>query len=126
MSIRHDWYQTDDKVVITVLLKNAVEKKYQCEILSDSVILTAENYELKLELLNHILPDKSTHKASPFKVEINLAKRDFGHWATLERKIKEDKPVGNIKKKQPGEWDKLAKEIEKNCESDVSSSLHVY
>lgn len=121
MSIRHEWYEKDDKVVLTVFLKNAVEKKYQCNILENSVYLTAENYELKLELLNAILPDKSTHKASEVKIEISLVKRDFGHWATLERKVKEEKHVGNITKKQPDEWEKLAKEIEKNHEEEEVS-----
>ncbi|CRK98233.1 CLUMA_CG011596, isoform A [Clunio marinus] len=113
MSVRHDWYQTDEKIVITVLLKNAVEKCYQCTISNDSVLLTAENYELKLELLNPIDPDKSTHKATPNKVEITLFKRDFGRWSTLERKIEQPSaPV--VKKKQPNDWEKLTKEIEKS------------
>lgn len=118
MSVRHDWYQTDDKVVVTVLLKNAVEKKYQCQILNDSVTLTAENYELRLELLNPISAEKSTHKAFTTKVEINLFKREFGRWATLERKIVEPAPVVVSKKKQPDDWDKLTKEIEKGDEQE--------
>lgn len=121
MSVRHDWYQTDEKVVITVLLKNAVEKNYQCDIRDDSVALTAENYELRLELLNPIQPDKSTHKATPHKVEINLFKRDFGRWSTLERKIEEaPKPVV-VKKKQPDDWEKLAKEVEKSEDKEEVS-----
>lgn len=112
MSVRHDWYQTDDKVVVTVMLKNAVDKNYQCQISEESVALSAENYELKLELLNPINPEKSTHKATPHKVEIILFKRDFGRWSALERKIPEEpKPVAA--KKKPEDWDKLTKEIEK-------------
>lgn len=113
MSVRHDWYQTDDKVVVTVLLKNAVEKNYQCLINEDSVSLTAENYELKLELFNPIITDKSSHKSTPSKIEIVLLKRDFNRWSTLERKMPEEpKPVA-IKKK-PEDWEKLTKEIEKS------------
>lgn len=120
MSVRHDWYQTDEKVVITVLLKNAVDKNYQCAIIEDSVTMTAENYELKLDLLNPIVPDKSTHKATPSKVEIILFKRDFTRWSALERKIVESPPVVVVKKKKPEDWDKLSKEIEKNDEDAVS------
>jgi len=112
MSVRHDWYQTEDKVVIEVLLKNAVEKNYQCQILEDSVTLTAENYELKLDLHHPVIADKSTHKATPSKVEIILFKRDFYRWEALV-KAEESKPVVNTKKKQPDDWDKLTKEIEK-------------
>lgn len=117
--MRHDWYQTDDKVVITVLLKNAAEKNYKCEILEDQVTLSADNYELRLELLNPIQPEKSTHKATAVKVEIIVFKRDFGRWATLERKIiEEPKPVA-VKKKKPEDWEKLTKEI-KDEEGEVS------
>lgn len=116
MSVRHDWYQTDDKVVVTVLLKNAAEKNYQCQILEDSVTLTAENYELSLGLLNHIVPDKSTYKDTPNKVEIILFKRDFGRWSTLERKIEDQAKTEVVKKKKPEDWDKLAKEVEKDQE----------
>lgn len=118
MSVRHDWYQTDDKVVITVLLKNAADKNYRCEILEDSVALSADNYELRLELLNPIQPDKSSHKATPAKVEITVFKRDFGRWATLERKVEEPKPVA-VKKKKPEDWEKITKEI-KDEEGEVS------
>jgi suppressor of G2 allele of SKP1 len=121
MSIRHDWYQTDDKVVITVLLKNAIEKNYQCDIHDDSVALKAENYDLRLELLNPIQPEKSTHKATPHKVEIILFKRDFGRWSTLERKIEEPpKPVA-VNKKKPDDWEKLAKEVEKTEDKEEVS-----
>jgi len=117
MSVRHDWYQTDEKVVITVLLKNAVEKNYQCQILEDSVTLTAENYELKLDLLHPVIVDKSTHKATPSKVEVILIKRDFTRWGSLV-KAEESKPVVNTKKKQPDDWEKLTKEIEKTEDKD--------
>lgn len=123
MSVRHDWYQTDDKVVVTVLLKNAVEKNYKCEILSDSVTMTAENYELRLELLNPVNSEKSTHKATAHKVEIILFKRDFGRWSELERKLQIDSTPVVIKKK-PEDWEKLAKQIEED-KAEVSGIKEV-
>lgn len=126
MSVRHDWYQTDEKVVVTVLLKNAVEKNYQCAIVTDSVSLTAENYELRLELLNPILPEKSTHTATKNKVEIILFKRDFGRWSTLERKIEESQPVVVTKKKKPDDWEKLSKEIEKTEDKEEVSTTRSF
>jgi suppressor of G2 allele of SKP1 len=121
MSVRHDWYQADDKLVVTVMLKNAVEKNYKCEINEDSLLLTAENYELSLQLLNPIVPEKSSHKATPHKVEIVLIKRDFGRWTSLERKQEEEKKVVAPKHKKPDDWEKLAKEVEK--EKDEVSFL---
>ena len=122
MSVRHDWYQTDDKVVITVMLKNAVDKKYECAILEDSLLLSAENYELKLDLFGQIVPDKSSHKATPSKIEINLYKRDFLRWLALERKVEDPEPVIADKKKKPEDWDKISKEI-KDEEGEVSEMV---
>lgn len=114
MSVRHDYYQTDDKVVITVTLKKAEEKNYKCTIDENSVLLTADNYELRLELAHPVDPAKSTHKASAYKVEIFLFKATFGRWDALERKL-EDKPAepvaAVVKKKKPEDWEKLTKEI---------------
>lgn len=39
MSVRHDFYQSETKVVITVLLKNAVEKNYKVLIEPEKVII---------------------------------------------------------------------------------------
>lgn len=116
MSVKHDWYQSDDKVVVTVLLKNAVDKDYKCDINESYLRLTAENYELYLELLNPVVPEKSSHKATPHKVEINLIKRDFGRWSTLEKKLDDVKKEVVIKSKKPDDWEKLAKEVEKEKE----------
>lgn len=127
MSFKYDWYQNDEKVVVTVLLKNAAEKNYKCEITEDSVHLTADNYELKLELLNPVNPEKSNYRATQFKVEINLIKRDFGKWSTLERKIHEVEEVKPAtKKKKPEDWNKLAKEIEKTEDKDEVSSSYFF
>lgn len=124
MSVKHDWYQNDEKVVISVMLKNAVDKNYKCEINEENVHLTAENYELILDLQNKIVPDKSSHKATPHKVEITLIKRDFGKWSQLEKKKveQEQKPV-ITKSKKPQDWDKLAKEVEKSEDKEEVSVL---
>jgi suppressor of G2 allele of SKP1 len=116
MSVRHDWYQSDDKVVITVMLKNAIEKNYKCEISESQVLLEAENYELLLELLHLVIPDKSSYKATPHKVEINLFKREFLRWSALEKKEEEKKAVAVTKSKKPDDWEKIAKEVEKEKE----------
>jgi suppressor of G2 allele of SKP1 len=112
MSVRHDWYQSDEKVVITVLLKNAAEKNYKCDINEDSLQITADNYELNLDLFATVVPEKSTHKATPHKIEINLIKRNFAKWMALEKKV-EEVEIKVYSGKKPDEWDKLAKDIEK-------------
>ena len=122
MSVKHDWYQSDDRVTVTIMLKNAVEKNYKCEISENSLRFTAENYELNLQLLNSIDAAKSSHKATPHKVEVVLFKQDFGRWQTLEKKqVEVVKPVAT-KNKKPDHWDQLVKEVEKDKEV-VSSAF---
>ncbi|CAG9804556.1 unnamed protein product [Chironomus riparius] len=126
MSVKHDWYQNDEKVVVTVLLKNAVEKDYKCEIEDEKVHLSAENYELILNLLNPVVPEKSSHKATLHKVEITLAKRDFGKWGMLEKKkevISEQQQIA-VKSKKPQDWDKLAKEVEKTDDTEGDAAVN--
>jgi len=121
MSVKHDWYQNDEKVVVTVLLKNAVEKNYKCEIEDEKVHLSAENYELILNLCSPVVPEKSSHKATPHKVEITLFKRDFGKWGMLEKKKEvNNEQQSNTKSKKPQDWDKLAKEVEKSEDPEVN------
>lgn len=116
MSVSRDWYQTDDKVVITVKLKDAVDKKYKCDINDNYINLTADNYELHLELLRPIVPEKSSHKATKYNVEITLIKKEFGRWEMLEKKIEEEKKPVAVKSKKPEDWEKIAKEVEKDKE----------
>lgn len=125
MSVKHDWYQRDDKVVVEVMLKNAIEKNYKCEINENSLRVTADNYELDLQLFNSVVPEKSSYKASQYKIEIQLIKRDFGHWATLERKQEEEKKEPVKKSKRPDDWEKIAKEVEKE-KDEVSSMKDFY
>ncbi|XP_055380115.1 protein SGT1 homolog [Condylostylus longicornis] len=110
MSVRHDWYQSETKVVVTVMLKNAVEKNYNVVIERDNILMTAENYELKLELCHPIVPEKSSHKATPSKVEISLAKETGERWSSLEKKSAEAAAAPNTQKNKQN-WDKFVNEF---------------
>lgn len=83
------------------------------------VILTAENYELNLDLFAPIVPEKSSYNATAHKVEITLAKIDGTRWNALEKKKTEPAPVVAVPKKKVEDWDKLSKEIEKTDEEDA-------
>lgn len=116
MAIRHDWYQADSKVVVTVLLKSAVEKNYSVKIGRDSILFTATNYELLLNLFKPINAEKSSHKVSPSKVEITLVKETAEKWDQLEQKA-EIAPKPTIKRVP--NWDKLAKEIQEKDDEEA-------
>ncbi|XP_055701436.1 protein SGT1 homolog [Phlebotomus papatasi] len=108
MSVRHDWYQSDTSVVVTVLLKNATEKNYSVKIEAETLDVTADGYSLHLELLNPINPDQSSHKTTPSKIEIVLKKVTGERWDSLQKTEQPAKPVQLHKR----DWDRIAKETE--------------
>ncbi|XP_059609169.1 protein SGT1 homolog [Phlebotomus argentipes] len=109
MSVKHDWYQSETSVVVTVLLKNAAEKNYSVNIAAESLDVTADGYSLHLDLLRPINPDQSHHKATASKIEITLKKTTGERWDNLQRKLQEEKPV---EAKTKPNWDKFCKEVE--------------
>ncbi|CAO1391899.1 unnamed protein product [Diamesa hyperborea] len=117
MSLKYDWYQNDQKVVIDVKVKNVVDKPDLVKITANSVILTTANAELNIELCNAINPLKSNYKVTSFKIEIMLAKIDSTRWGSLEAQ-KETVSVLSAIKKKPEEWEKIAKEIDKSEEGE--------
>uniref|UniRef100_A0A1B0AB01 SGS domain-containing protein n=1 Tax=Glossina pallidipes TaxID=7398 RepID=A0A1B0AB01_GLOPL len=122
MSVRHDWYQSDAKVVVTVLLKNAKEKNYKVTIEPQHFNMTADGYELDLRLYAPINVERSSYKDYPSKVEITLAKQEGIRWESLETKTVTAAPAliapPPIHKKN---WDSLAKEVEKKEEEEAQS-----
>lgn len=119
MSVRHDWYQSESKIVITILLKNATEKNYSVHIEREKVTMTADNYKLELKLYRPIVPENSSHKSTSAKVEITLAKESGERWESLEMKNEPTVAVPPPIHKQ--NWDKIAKEVEKSEESEAQS-----
>lgn len=117
MSVRHDWYQSETKVVITVLLKNATEKNYTVKIEPQDVHMTADGYELQLHLLHPIVVERSSHKAYPSKVEITLAKETGIRWENLEKKV--EPVVAAPPTRQVKNWDLLVKEEEQIDEKEA-------
>ncbi|XP_067634436.1 protein SGT1 homolog [Eurosta solidaginis] len=118
MSVRRDWYQSDTKVVVTVMIKDAETKSYKVDIEPERLHMTADGYELDVQLYRPVDVSKSSHKVYPTKVEITLAKQVGERWESLEKK---DLPPPTaapppIHKK---DWDSLAKEVEKSEEEDT-------
>lgn len=131
--IKHDWYQTEAHVVITILAKNSesVNVQYGETTLSVTAKLpSGSDYSLELDLAHHVVPDECSHRVVPSKIEIKLKKREGLRWSTLEgdgqvvadkiqpipREIIEGKqhpPKYPTSSKKPIDWDKIEKEIEK-------------
>jgi len=129
--IKHDWYQTETHVIVTILAKNTehVKVDYGESTLSVSAKLpSGGEYSLELDLANFIVAEQCSHKVIPSKIEIKLKKREGIRWTALE-----GNPVPNKVKPIPSEilqmdtlppkyptsckkyidWDKVEKEIVK-------------
>lgn len=130
--IRHDWYQTETHVIVTILAKNSEKVKvvYEKNTLSVSALLPSGNeYTLELDLAHPIVPDQCSHKVVPFKIEIKLRKQDGIRWNTLEGNPVVPNPVQPIPReilqagsqplkypsssKKSRDWDEVEKEIKK-------------
>lgn len=103
-------------MVITVLLKGAIEKNYNVKIEQQKVHMTADGHELILNLLHPIVVDRSSHKAFSTKVEISLSKESGVRWENLEQKAD---VVAELSTRQAKNWDRLVSEEEKLDEKEA-------
>lgn len=134
--IKHDWYQTDALVVVTILLKNASSDKVKVHYGDRSLSISSEipnsdsEYSLELELAHEIVPSMCTHVVTPSKIEVKLRKKEGLRWNLLEGEGKEEKikaiPQAVIDASGPQkppnvfkkDWDKIEKDIKKMEEEE--------
>lgn len=134
--IKHDWYQTESQVVITILIKNApvdsVKIHYGDRSLSVSSAIpnSDSEYSLELELAHEVVPSMCFHTVTPSKIEVKLKKKEGLRWTQLEGEGKEDKvkaiPQAVIDASGPQQppklfkkdWDKIEKDIKKMEEEE--------
>ena len=88
---RHDWYQTSDTVVITVMAKKQDPNNVSVDITTNNLTVeiklddgSGSSFVLDLDLFDTIDPQQSTHRLSPFKLEVKLRKKDNYQWGALE------------------------------------------
>ncbi|KAG4067717.1 hypothetical protein HA402_005489 [Bradysia odoriphaga] len=114
-AVRHDWYQTEETVVVTVMIKKAIELNCEVTIEQDRLLIEADGgIRLEFHLCHSINVEKSKYKYGSVKVEVTLIKLIGQRWADLTKEKAEAKPkVVNIYKHN---WDSLAKLIEKEHE----------
>ncbi|KAL0099313.1 hypothetical protein PUN28_020109 [Cardiocondyla obscurior] len=128
--IKHDWYQTETHVIVTILAKSTENVKivYGETTLSVTAKLpSGGDYSLELDLANFVVAEQCSHKVTPSKIEIKLKKRDGIRWLKLEGNPTPCtvKPIPNeilqasshplkypSSCKNSKDWDKVEKEIE--------------
>lgn len=141
--IRHEWYQTNTHVFVTIFAKNV--KKEDCTIdlqeksLSASITLSdANEYQLNFELFDKVVPLQSTISYLSTKIEIKMKKVNQIRWKTFEDTGENvpppapvtptsDAAISNGSSKVPAayttkkNWDKIAKEVaEEKLEGEES------
>ncbi|XP_077954692.1 protein SGT1 homolog [Gasterosteus aculeatus] len=128
--VKHDWYQTESQVIVTVMAKNVpkdgVRVSFMEKELSATIQLASgENFNLDLHLLHSIVPQQSNFKILTTKVEFKLKKTDGIRWEKLEGEGQES----NIKHFNPSrcpsstdpracKWDKMVVDISEEEKSE--------
>ncbi|XP_030636012.1 protein SGT1 homolog [Chanos chanos] len=136
--VKHDWYQTESQVIVTIMLKNVKKEDItvnfeEQELTAEVKLLSGQDYCLKLHLLHPVVPQQSTFKILSTKVEIKMKKTEAIRWEKLEG---EGAP-STVKHFTPNEypssshytrnWDKLVgdiKEEEKNEKLEGDAALN--
>ncbi|CAL9689038.1 unnamed protein product [Knipowitschia caucasica] len=127
--IKHDWYQTDSQVIVTVMVKNVPEDGLfvifkERELSATVRLASGDNYNLNLNLLHPIVPQQSNFKILSTKVEIKMKKADAIRWEKLEGEGQDS----NIKHFNPHEypssstfsqkWDKMVVDLSEEEKSE--------
>ncbi|XP_050039288.1 protein SGT1 homolog [Dermacentor andersoni] len=87
--IRHEWYQTESHVTITILLKNQKPEDIKANFTDTTISFTAklpsgDAYELSLNLAHPIVAEQTTYKCYSTKIEIKAKKQEGIKWTSLE------------------------------------------
>ncbi|KAF9999631.1 Cochaperone protein [Entomortierella chlamydospora] len=130
--VRHEWYQNDSFVTVTVFIKNVKKDTVEINItdraLSVSVKMpTGSDYSLELDPLSHkIIPSESKYEVLSTKIEIQLKKDVFGiKWGALEgddvnagsmASVSASAPAYPSSSRKAKNWDALEKEAAKDEE----------
>lgn len=127
--IRHEWYQTEQKVVVSVFIKDAQRRNCVVQIERESFSVTADDVpKSEFKLAHPIDEAQSTFKVLSVKLEVTLKKLSGDRWDTLEKVAqRESAPAQKMQAAQPAapsagvapkdhkDWDKLVKDL---CEKE--------
>ncbi|XP_041440283.1 protein SGT1 homolog [Xenopus laevis] len=123
LKYRHDWYQTESHIIITVMIKNVQKNNVHVqfserELTVNMNLPSEENYSLKLHLRHVIIPEQSIFKVLSTKVEIKFKKSEAIRWETLEGKA--DNQVKHFN--PDGVWRNCAEHQLDRCGQEESRS----
>jgi len=88
--IRHEWYQTDSNVIVTVFCKGLRAEQVEKTISAHEYTLSLKlddstEWQQHMELFGEVVPDASSLVIMSTKLELSLKKKTAVRWSTLER-----------------------------------------
>ncbi|KAI5478858.1 hypothetical protein MNV49_004492 [Pseudohyphozyma bogoriensis] len=127
--IRHEWYQTDTEVVLSLFIRNVDASTLSVQFAPRSLSInvpttTSTSTSFDLDPLSHaIVPEQSSFRVIPAKIEVKFKKETQGiKWAALEGNEDATTVIAptssalpshvypTSSKRAPTNWDRLAKE----------------
>jgi len=91
---KHQFYETDEKVTLSILVKDAQPDKVSVKITERSAEFEYEDYKLTLEPLKaQIHPDQSGYRVGKVKVEVWLVKKAPARWGGLVSDGSDEPPL---------------------------------
>ncbi|GAA94770.1 uncharacterized protein L969DRAFT_90869 [Mixia osmundae IAM 14324] len=133
--IRHEFYQQDQQVVVSIFIRNVKPDELTVDFDSRSVKVTIDREEPVLFVLDplahEIVPDQSTFRAIAPKIELTLFKKELGlKWLKLQGAPDEAAIAPTVTAVKPNayptsaksktNWDKVAKEAAAAEESELT------
>ncbi|CAE6435115.1 unnamed protein product [Rhizoctonia solani] len=106
--VEHEFYETDEKLTLSVFVRNANPDQVSVKFTNNSVDFSYEDNELHLAPLRAgIDPAKSGYRVGKVKVELWLAKLVHGRWGTLVSSGSEPAPSSPQSKSNKKNWDSI-------------------
>lgn len=133
---RKDWYQTGNRVNVSIFVRNAPTDT-KVEFNESSVHISNSDLDLILQLWGKIDPSDSKYEIGPPKIELDLRKASGVHWESLEvtnvQPTKDKRPAAFEKswdvqdehEEEEGNDDpmKFFQEIYKNADPDTQRAM---
>jgi len=130
--IRHEWYQNNSHVFITIFAKGLSDdvcksefKERECSIIFPMPGSSEDTYSLELDLCDKIDPAACTVEISKVKVEVKLAKKEHGRqWKDLEEKkealveAEEDQPAYPSSNKTKRDWNQVDRDMDEELKNE--------
>ncbi|EJD55423.1 hypothetical protein AURDEDRAFT_118550 [Auricularia subglabra TFB-10046 SS5] len=120
VNMRHAFYETDERVTVSIFEKNVDPDKVQIKFESHKFSYEHGDTKLVLEPLRSAIdPAGSDYTVGKVKVEVRFAKTIAGRWGTLVNESEEpapiaaptSQPVTEAPRKQHKNWDAVTNEV---------------